>query len=465
MNRLPLELLTKIFDFAADHDPGELATQIIPLTHVCRHWRTVLLSYPKIWSTVRMKPGNPSVISEWLARSQNASITVIAEFSDSYEHPPCRYQDSATATLAGHNNPRVCPRHEAVLSLDRLLPHRSRIRDLSILLHSSDPDWEDHDGEPVLLYHQFFRESLPNLQHLDFRAIHVELDKYTICIPDSLFAKNLPRLEELTYLGVTDGLTWTAKNLTSGEIGSWRESAGPSIIPLDELQAFLSNNKTIKSLTINDCEFFQGHQVPTATPLVDLKFLKASSPLDNDFKKILDCIHAPQFKNLDTAQLSFDSLDSHVVATDSSGHTFEFSQLTSALSFHPLQHLGVNITTLRLDGRRPDDEGGSYEFLQSLDTVQVLEFGGGIVDWVQRILSVPGILPGLKVIRVTVIRYSCERVLRVLADASRQRMEGGDAFTAIELLLPGVEGGLDRDLRAEWEKCYKTQGIQNFLSR
>ena len=464
MNRLPPELLTRIFDFAVDRSSGEHVTQIIPLTHVCQHWRTIILSYPKIWSTVRMKPGDPSVTSEWLARSQNTPITVIAEFSDSYEHPSCRYQDSATATLARHNSPRVCPRHEAVLSLDRLLPHRSRIRDLTIVLHSSDPDWEDHhDGEPALLYHQFFRDSLPNLQRLDFRAVHVQPTRYTIPIPDSLFAKNLPRLKELTYLGVTGGLTWTAKNLTSGEIGSWRESDGPCIISLDELGMFLSNNKTIESLAINDCEFFEGHQVPTATPLPDLKFLKVSS-LNNGFKQILDRIHAPQFKNLDTVQFSA-FLCIHVVATDSSGHTFEFSQLTGDLAFHPLQHLGVNITTLRLDGRRPNDEQGLYEFLQSLDAVQVLEFGWGITDWVQRLLSVPGILPGLKAIRVTVGRYSCERVLRFLAAASRQRMEEGNAFATIELLLPGVEDGLDRELRAQWEKCYKAEGIQNFLSK
>ena len=42
--RLPQELLTRIFDLAADLSPG--SNQIIPLTHVCRYRRTVLLSYP-----------------------------------------------------------------------------------------------------------------------------------------------------------------------------------------------------------------------------------------------------------------------------------------------------------------------------------------------------------------------------------------------------------------------------------
>ena len=465
MNRLPLELLTRIFDFAVDHGPGGHVTQIITLTHVCRHWRTVLLAYPKIWSTVRMKPGDPSVISEWLARSQEAPITVIAGFSDSYEHPLCHYQGSTAATLADNDIRTVCPCHRAIISLDILLPHRSRIRDLSIILRSSGPGWvHDCDREPTFLGHPFFKEPLPNLQHLDFRGDHPKSNRRTIPIPDSLFAKNLPRLKELTYLGVTGGLTRTAKNLTSGEIGTWRGFAGPSIISLDELQTFFSNNNTIESLTVNNCELFEGYQLPTTTPMPDLKFLKVGSPLGNHLKQILDCIHAPQFKDLDTVRVHFAFRGVHVVATDGSGHTFEFPQLTSGLSFHPLQHLGANITTLRLDGRGLEDEQGLYEFLRSLDTVQVLEFYMRITDLVQRFLSVPGILPGLKVIRVTVSWLCCEGVLRLLAAASRQRMEEGNAFATIELLLPGSEDGLDQDLRAKWEERYKAWGIQDFLS-
>ena len=94
-NRLPLELLTRIFDLVGSEGHPK---QIVPLTHICRHWRTVLLSYPRIWSTVYMKPGNPSIISEWLVRSQNAPLTIDAEFTDAYEHPPCLYHESSTQT-------------------------------------------------------------------------------------------------------------------------------------------------------------------------------------------------------------------------------------------------------------------------------------------------------------------------------------------------------------------------------
>ena len=100
------------------------------------------------------------------------------------------------------------PLPPVILALDELLPHRSRIRDLSIVLYSSDPDWVDEDdrdqhGELTLLHHHFFRKALPNLQRLEFRAAHTESSRYMIPTPGSLFAAGLPRLKELKYVGAS----------------------------------------------------------------------------------------------------------------------------------------------------------------------------------------------------------------------------------------------------------------------
>ena len=472
-NQFPLEIWTRIFDLAVDHGSEEHTKQVIPLTHVCQYWRTILLSYPRMWSTVYMKPGNPTAISKWLVRSQNAPLTVIAEFTDFYEHPPCLYEDSAIATLAYNNDDEVCHRHEAILSLNRLLPHRSRIRDLSILLHSSDPYWDDdegdHVGEPTLLYHQFFRQSLPNLQRLDFCAVHVEQTRYMIPIPDSLFANNLPGLKELRFLGVTRGLTTTVKNLVSCEIGCLSESAGPTIFYPDELLAFFDNNKTVKSLTINECEFLaDGPWVPAVTSMTDLKFFKIECLFDRHLEKILNFIRAPQFKDLDTIHLSLPPSFVEVVATDGSGHTLEFSRSSrDRQNFDPLQYFGAVITTLRMDPgitlEQLGDEPESYDLFRSFDAVQVLEFEGVIADFVQNALSTTGVFPGLRVIRVAVSRHDCVRVLRSLAIASKRRMMEGNPLTTIEPLLV-EEDGLDESLRVEWEESYKAEDVHNSLS-
>ena len=473
--RLPPEILTRILYLTVDHGSEEHPKQVIPLTHVCRYWRTLLLSYPRMWSTLCMKPGKPSIISEWLARSQNLPLTVIAEFTDTYEHPPCRYDDSATATLVDIYGLGVCPRHEAVLSLNQLLPHRSRIRDLNILFHSSDPSLgardDDDDEEPKLLYHHFFMETLPNLQRLDFRAAPVEENIWAIHIPDLLFAGQLPRLKELKYLGVFGGLMETAKDLTSCEIGLWSGS-GPTIISPEELQILFNNNNTVQSLAINGCEFFNhDRQVTTATPLTDLKFLRIHCLHDRDLQTILNCIHAPQFKNLDTVQLSPSPYAGlQVVATDRSGHTFECYQSIGGFpTFYSLRHLGIDTTTLRLC--RWASLGGLdgllalYDFFRTLDAVRVLEFDGAVAT-VQNVLSnllpVTGVFPGLKVIRVAIRGDDCKRSFPLLATALRLRLEEGNPLTAIEPIF--VEGE-DRLGRVEWENHYEAEGIRNFLSK
>lgn len=424
-----------------------------------------------------MKPGNPNVVSEWLVRSQRVPLTIIAEFSDAYEHPPCRYKDSATATLADTYDLEVCPRHEAVLSLDQLLPHRYRIHHLDILVRSSDPEWEEggHSGEPPILYHHFFKKSLPNLQRLDFRATHIEQSRYVIPIPERLFAGRLPRLKELKYLGVNGGLLGTARDLVSCEIGVWSESAGPAMIRSEDLPILLDNNRAVESLIIRECEFYfdDNPWIPTVTPMTNLKHLEIHCDMDLDFEKIVTSIHAPQFKDLDTVQVSLPHSTIRRVATDDSGHTFEFSQHTDTTrDFHPLRYLGAEITTLRLDREmalEQLDEGPAlYEFFRSLDTVQVLEFDGAIAsveNVLSNVLPINGVFPGLKVIRVGISLDDCKGALQLLATALRLRMEKGNPLTTVEPLLPEGEDGLGQELRVKWEKYYEAEGIQNFLSK
>jgi len=476
-HKLPPEILTRILYLAVDHGSEEHTDQVISLTHVCQYWRTLLLSYPRMWSTLCMKPGNPSLISEWLARSQKVPLTVVAEFSDAYEHPPCRYKDSATATLADTYDLEVCPRHEAILSLDQLLPHRSRIHNLDILIRSSDPEWEedDHRGEPPLLYHHFFKKSLPNLWRLDLRATHIEQSRYVVPIPELLFAGRLPRLKELKYLGACGGLIGMAKNLVSCEIGVWSESAGPTMIRQEEFPVLLNNNKTVKSLILRECEFFfdGGPWIPTVTPMTDLKHLEIHCDMDTNFEQIVTSIHAPQFKNLDTVQVSLPDSTIQRVATDSSGHTFKFSQhIDTERDFHPLRYLQADITTLRLDREmtlEQLDEGPAlYDFFRSLGAVRVLEFDGAIAsvaNVLSNVLPICGVFPGLKVIRIAINLDNCKGALRLLAAALRLRMEEGNPLTTVEPLLEEGEDGLDQELGAEWKKHYEAEGIHNFLSK
>ena len=98
----------------------------------------------------------------------------------------------------------------------------------------------------------------------------------------------------------------------------------------------------------------------------------------------------------------------------------------------------------------------------------MLEFDGPLFyvkNVLPDILSITGVFPGLKVIRVATSRDDCKGVLQLLATALRLRMEEGNLLTTVEPLLEEGEDVLGWELRAEWEKHYEAEGIQNLLSR
>ena len=211
--------------------------------------------------------------------------------------------------------------------------------------------------------------------------------------------------------------------------------------------------------------------------MTDLKFLKIHCYISSHLEIIIKSIQIPQFKSLCTIKLSFPSSFVQAVATDASGHTFEFWQATAegGPDFYPLRHLGAEVTTLRLDGGVTLDQlsvqPGLGDFLRSLDAVRILEFDGTI-DFDQNIIIfIPGVFPGLKVIRVEIGLDDCEEVMKHVAAAARLRMEEGNPLAVIEPFsaeglgkCAGGEGGLSQELRAEWEKRYEAEGVQKFLS-
>ena len=67
----------------------------------------------------------------------------------------------------------------------------------------------------MLPSHRFSRYSLLNPERLYFRAADFESERYVIPIPGTLFAKKLPRLKELKYLGLSGSLAGMVKNVTS----------------------------------------------------------------------------------------------------------------------------------------------------------------------------------------------------------------------------------------------------------
>ena len=51
VNRLPPEIISRIVRYVPDNIPAD-TSQIIPLTHVCRYWRELIVSTPEHWTSI-----------------------------------------------------------------------------------------------------------------------------------------------------------------------------------------------------------------------------------------------------------------------------------------------------------------------------------------------------------------------------------------------------------------------------
>lgn len=91
---LPPELLSECFLSCAATVPytfGMLPSPYawITISHVCRHWRNVALSYAKLWSRIRLT-SHREWMQELLRRSGDAPLEVLADFPLIYENPQRR---------------------------------------------------------------------------------------------------------------------------------------------------------------------------------------------------------------------------------------------------------------------------------------------------------------------------------------------------------------------------------------
>ncbi|KAG7085989.1 hypothetical protein E1B28_003512 [Marasmius oreades] len=86
---LPTDVLSLIFETCAesDKDGHVMSLGAVPwvLSHICRRWRYVSLSYPQLWKVVRIDAyrhhlSNPAMLKAWLARSQPLPLSCVVRF-------------------------------------------------------------------------------------------------------------------------------------------------------------------------------------------------------------------------------------------------------------------------------------------------------------------------------------------------------------------------------------------------
>lgn len=91
INQLPPELLCKIFEYVHDE-----TIDISTLSHVCRRWREIAISYSRLWSYISLPPVAPALYKQWCIRRSvpnplDANIVFITTMKTSF-------------VVRGHNN-------------------------------------------------------------------------------------------------------------------------------------------------------------------------------------------------------------------------------------------------------------------------------------------------------------------------------------------------------------------------
>ncbi|KAI0358097.1 hypothetical protein OH77DRAFT_1242088 [Trametes cingulata] len=186
-SRLPPEILSEIFALVAishyetqqrNHYGPSHAYKWITLTHVCRTWRTVALSTPRLWSRIVLT--RPDVAREVLARSKKAPLWV-------------------SATLAYHDDPRL-------EVLNTLMQESSRIKELRLtgparMVQSLSTQWRlpatklesmflSSDVKPFdrdsflpsqALSSEFLSGQVPRLRRLEIHRITVDWTSPLLC--------------------------------------------------------------------------------------------------------------------------------------------------------------------------------------------------------------------------------------------------------------------------------------------
>ena len=220
VNKLPPEILSRI-------PRSLLIRDLIPVTQVCRYWRTTLTSCGPLWSTINCKRGHEALTC--LHRSKGSPIHVsVTKFPD-----------------------------DEVLA--RLSPHIGRIRSLHIQTRWSV-------AQSVFAR---FTDPAPNLETLT-----IICRPYTAAagpVPSTLLTGNLPNLRSLTLQGFSSDLaSFVLPNLTYFELSN--VTSPPLSISLSNLLAFLERSPLLESV----CVDFHGECVrdsPTEN-VVSLKALK-----------------------------------------------------------------------------------------------------------------------------------------------------------------------------------------------
>ena len=269
INRLPPEILSNVLE----HRTGE--QDLVAATHVCRHWRSVLISSPSLWNCFRLHSSyDLDRTLTYLERSKSAPIDISIS-ADS-------------------------PRDLDVL--DHLAPQIARTRSLIIRV--------SHDIHAVFL---LLCNSAPSLQHLEIRAFDSVKP-----LPENFLGRQTPSLRSVRFSCVRPEFESfpPLPNLTEFHL-FLPESAGP--FHMGALFRFFSDCPVLQKVGINiRGQIVQGiaqGRVISLESLVELEYVCHFNDL------ILPFLRLPRLKKLWVTSLGPGQVHNLADTLPHDGHT------------------------------------------------------------------------------------------------------------------------------------------------
>jgi len=437
---------------------------LLRLTHVCRFWRSSLIHYPPVWTTIfATYKDRRSFVEMCLERSQPLLLRVLTDTSEEWPGRTGCNCVMAESKRLNPNEKSPCERH----FLFEALAHPKNSERVRVLNMESTTTVSCQ----VLEFGscRFFNSPLPQLTTLIWRDYGIEyLGRLS---PDPC---SLPNLRCLTFEGCWHPSLARVRNLTSFTIKS-------SIFRLDveNFRLFASNNRSLESL-----ELRIGIKGSTKGPPVELSNLK-SLRVESRPVVLSNAIRAPAFQNLSSLWISLEDEDRECYIVCATGDGISLSTKTWGPEIAECWEYLAGYTRPTIRHVRVYDQVEKYgpdgDFLMVIAELMVdahtLDIGLTYSEdrWFQAKLKQLG--PQLKTIRFEIsekmnpIRGPGEQrvpwdsqVLDGIADLIEYRFKMGWALSTVERMVVSEDQQVDRLQDRVWRQFYDSRKIEEYLA-
>jgi len=487
ISKLPPETLLKISEFIVNPRTRESVFEIVKMTHICQYWRTTLISYPHLWSSIFVKNDHKDFVAACLERSQEAPLTVRLDLKNPgyYDYHDCICDRNERSAERGINVRNSCRYHAAI---DPLLEagrfRRIRTLDVHLTIFNTTEYDVDEDFRIVLKGFKIFASPLPVLESLTFHVNHnFEIDG-PLGLPKALFSWGVSPPTQLRHLALREcygGPIDAVRNLTSFELIGVEGVYNPMELDQDTFLPFISGSPSLVSLSLSHFSFPDRAQLSQVTPF-KLPGLKSLRLMDmsglSDFPGLID---VPAINTLSSLRISarkrgggFHDADFLICAENDDG--FQLSYNTPHNHEAALDWLGImhdadpHLAFVRFDGHGIDPTNEKQLEASPLPlfvNAKVLEVGASFAyRWYRDFWKdLRKVGPQLTTLRLEVIEGMKSAVATSVEKLVKARFKKGMPLEKLERMrFEGMSEEDEEKAKKLWDKFRASLDVDLYLS-